>query len=192
MPKTKIEGSANPFYTVTMDYGSHGIIIVRGRSVEKKTRRATGHPIQLQMTIHRLVQNIINQGNYDYIRVPILSDVNPMRYKMERISTRHPLILGEPDSFSNARISNIREIKSELVRLWADLWAQGYAAWDFDLFVHDGKVVLLDFDRFGVRMPNRIPDLPLQIPVGTFFNHSCFPTDFKASLQDHIQEVLHF
>jgi hypothetical protein len=172
-----------------MDYGSHGIIIARGSSVEKKTRRATGHPIQLQMTIHRIVQNTINQGNYDYIRVPILSDVNPMRYKMERISTRRPLILGEPDS---CRISNIREVKAELVRLWVQLWELGYAAWDFDLFVHDGKVVLLDFDRFGVRMPNGVPDLPVQIPVGSFFNHACFPTDFKEALQVQIQEVLHF
>jgi len=175
-----------------MDYGSHGIIIARGRSVEKKTRRATGHPIQLQMTIHRIIQSIIDQGNYDYIRVPLLSDVNPNKYKMERISTRHPLILSEPDCCRMTDIQTIRNVKIELVRLWVQLWEIGYAAWDFDLFVHDGKVILLDFDRFGVRMSNGVPDLPLQIPVGTFFNHSCFPTDFKAALQDQIQEVLHF
>lgn len=175
-----------------MDYGSHGIIICRGRTVEKKTRRITGHPIQVQMTIHRIVQNILSQGNYDYIRVPILYDVNPNKYKMERISTRHPLIMSEPDSCSNARIANITHVKNELVRLWVQLWEQGYAAWDFDLFVYDGKVVLLDFDRFGLRTPNQVPDLPLQIPVGTFFNHSCFPTDFKARVQGQIQELLHF
>lgn len=181
-----------------MDYGSHGIIICRGRTVEKKTRRTTGHPIQVQMTIHRVVQTIINQGNYDYIRVPILYDVNPMRpmrpmpYKMERISTRYPLILSEPDSCRITDIQSIRNVKNELVRLWVQLWELGYAAWDFDLFVHDGKVVLLDFDRFGIRTPNQVPDLPLQIPVGTFFNHSCFPTDFKQRVQDQIQEVLHF
>jgi len=177
-----------------MDYGSHGIIIPHGSSVEKKSRRATGHSIQLQMTIHRVVQNIINQGNYNHIRVPILSDVNPNKYKMERISTRRPIILGEPDSCRTLGTTMIREMKNELIRLWIELWELGYAAWDFDLFVHDGKVVLLDFDRFGFRMP-RMPngvDLPLQIPVGTFFNHSCFPTDFKAALQDQIQEVLHF
>lgn len=170
------------------DYASHGIIIPYRHMVEKKSRRSTGHSIQLQMTIHRLIQNILSQGNYNHIRVPILSDVNPMKYKMERISTRRPLILGEPDS---CRIAHIPEIKQELVSLWIELWEEGYAAWDFDLFVQDGKVVLLDFDRFGLRLNNGV-DLPLQIPLGSFFNHACFPTDFKMVLQDQIQEVLHF
>ena len=178
-----------------MDYGSHGIIIPHGRTVEKKSRRSTGHSIQLQMTIHRITQNIISQGNYNHIRVPILSDVNATKYKMEKISTRRPLILGEPESCRS--FQTIRELKNELVCLWVSLWEQGYAAWDFDLFVQDDKVVLLDFDRFGFRMhrmsgmPNGV-DLPLQIPVGSFFNHACFPTDFKQMVEDQIQEVLHF
>ena len=177
-----------PFTQSPMDHASHGILIPYGRMVEKKTRRSTGHSIQLQMKIHRIILNIIIQGNYHHIRVPILSDVNPMRYLMERISTRRPLILGEPDS---CRIPHLSQIKQELVRLWVELWDRGYAAWDFDLFVQEGRVILLDFDRFGLRVNNSI-DLPVQIPMGSFFNHACFPTDFKARLQDQIQEDLHF
>ena len=155
--------------------------------VEKKSRRSTGHSIQFQMTMHRLLLNLLQ--DYTHLRVPILSDVNPTRYLMARISTRRPLILGEPDS---CRLPHLSEIKQELVRLWIALWDRGYAAWDFDLFVQkDGKVILLDFDRFGLRVNNSV-DLPLHIPMGSFFNHACFPTDFKAAIQDQIQEVLHF
>jgi hypothetical protein len=173
------------------DFGSHGIIIPMNTKVEKKSRRSTGHSIEVQMTIHRIVQNILRQGNYNHIRVPLLSDVNPRRYKMERISTWRPVVLGEAES--SMRVPNLDEVNQELVRLWIEIWENGYAAWDFDLFLQaDGKIVLLDFDRFGLRMSNQPPYMPLQIPVGSFFNHSCFPTDFKMRVQDQIHEVLDF
>jgi len=103
---------------------------------------------------------------------------------MRKIKTTQPLHLG---------LIQHHNLADEVRRLWLRLWEDGFAAWDFELYLQpDGKVMMIDFDRFGYRMYlenllGHIPidrriHLPITIKPGTFFQHVCFPTDFQQSL----------
>jgi len=167
------------------DSGSHGIIInIQNDLVRKKSRRITGHNIEVQKRIHALVYNILTHGNYDILRAPRLDE--SMFYIMERVDTTRPIILGDRDSCRSFPQDVIAHLKRDLASLWDELWTGGYAAWDFDLFLQpDGKVVILDFDRFGVRTGGLlIPvKMPLNIPINSFFRNKCFPRNFDSILR---------
>jgi len=162
---------------------SHGVILrVSSTIVEKMRFRDDCLTLYKQKAIHRLIEHILNTDSYQFLSVPeLLDDPHTDRYRMRRIRTNRPLYLGIE--------TNV--ISSEITLLWKELCALGYAAWDFELYLQpDGTVMMIDFDRFGIKIQDQQRNLsiqeqihlPITIPSGTFFNHVCFPAEFENSL----------
>lgn len=184
-----------------LDGGANGLIIPspNGHLVRKKMRRnAIGNPIDIQMTIHRIAQQILrDENNFTTLRAPYLqaqaaaagggSHPNGEEYWMERIDTSNPLWLGDQDSVNCYSQNLIDDVKQELVRFWLQMWARGYAAWDFELYVQrDNTVVILDFDKYARRSVNS-PELfrmpyRVNVPPERFFTHICFPPEFAEQV----------
>ena len=163
---------------------SHGIVRRVSRTVVEKLKlRDDCLHLSEQKRIHRHIQSILH--NYQLLRVPeLLDSIDSHRYRMRKIKTTHPLHLG---------LMEDHNLADEVRRLWLRLWEDGFAAWDFELYLQpDGKVMMIDFDRFGYRMYlenllGHIPidrriHLPITIQSGTFFQNVCFPADFQQSL----------
>jgi hypothetical protein len=164
---------------------SHGVILRVSQSVvEKLSFREDGLNIQNQKKIHRLIEHILQSDFYQFLKVPeLLDEPYTSRYRMRRIMTKNPLYLG---------LQTNHNIATEVKQLWKELWALGYAAWDFELYRQpDGTTMIIDFDRFGYKIS--LPDnqnptleeqihLPITIPPGTFFNHVCFPAGLETRL----------
>ena len=167
-----------------MSCGSHGLIIPAEHGmVMKKSRRGftEGLSIFKQKQIHNLSYNLLEKNDFKIIRVPkMVSSV--IAYKMETIDTSRPLFLGDSDSCANYPSRMIEDIVSELVVFWELLWDEGYAAWDFELFVQpDGSVAMIDFDRFGVRRVKQHEQPYLE--EYQFFQHACFLPQFQNLLR---------
>ena len=195
-----------------IDFGASAVILplADGALVRKKMRRnAAGHDELTQQRIHRTSQTILqDRNNFDYLRMPVLEEGNwiPLEhYVMQRVDVTRPLFLGDRDSCAsilNDRLLpehlNLDDISNELARWWRQMWTAGFAPWDFELYVQrNGRVILLDVDKFGFRRegyggggaaaaagggPAPAEGPPVQMPVplalDTFFHHPCFPTDF--------------
>jgi hypothetical protein len=161
---------------------SHGVILRESPNVVEKMRfREDCLTLQKQKTIHRLIQHILRTESYQFLKVPeLLDEPHTPRYRMRRIKTTRPLYLG----------LQTNPIAAEITLLWKELWALGYVAWDFELYSQpDGTVMMIDFDRFGykIHLPdNQNPSLEeqihLPIPITGFFDHVCFPENFKVLL----------
>ena len=162
---------------------SHGVILrVSSTVVEKMRFREDCLTLQKQKVIHRLIQHILRSDSYQFLKVPeLIDEPYTPRYRMRRIKTNHPLYLG---------LETNHNIAAEVKQLWVELWGLGYAAWDFELYKQpDGTTMIIDFDRFGykIQVPdNQNPSLEeqihLPIPISNFFNHVCFPENFKLRL----------
>jgi hypothetical protein len=179
---------------IPLDTGANGLIIPspNGNLVRKKMRRnAIGNPIEVQMRIHRITQQILtDQNNFTTLRAPYLQvsqaahaggGSGTEEYWMERIDTSQPLWLGDQDSVNCYSQNLVEDVKLELVRYWRQIWERGYAPWDFELYVQrDNSVVLLDFDKFGRRIDDDQVQMPYRVtvPPQRFFTHICFPPDF--------------
>ena len=162
---------------------SHGVILrVSSTVVEKLRFRDDCLTLYKQKAIHRLIEHILRTDTYQFLSVPeLFDDPHTSRYRMRRIRTNSPLYLG----------IETNTIASEVTLLWKELWALGYAAWDFELYLQpDGTVMIIDFDRFGIKIQDQQRNLsiqeqihlPITIPSGTFFNHVCFPSEFENRL----------
>lgn len=190
-----------------LDGGSSGIILpsANGNLVRKKMRRnAIGNSIELQINIHRYAQQILrDENNFTTLRAPYLNWPSgaaaaggggppPEEYWMERIDTTRPLWLGDEESVSCYPPNLIQDVQQELVRYWRQMWARGYAAWDFELYVQrDGSVVILDFDKYG-RQSNTIYSMPyrVNVPEERFFQHICFPPGFAEQVGNPFRAIM--
>jgi hypothetical protein len=158
------KGKSNSIYTVP-----HCPDLVQ--KVASSRFHVRSYCIQTQKRIHRLCAKALLDlpEPIHLIRLPALKDPNTPSYIMERIDISCPLY-SESIAFEPL-------LTKELVRVWKAFWAAGFAAWDFDLYLQsDGKVVLLDFDRFGFRMETD------SLPPPPFFENSCFPPHFREML----------
>lgn len=170
-----------------MPHGRSNRIISFNNLQVEKVRAYHGTPCHdtfTQKRIHILAQNIINQGSYDHLRVPALSDeVMPNIYVMDRIDTLHPIWFGDEKESVNL----IMDLKSDLERFWSAMWAQGFACWDFQLYLQEDRtVMMIGFDKFGFRRTegNGYPvDLPIDVPLNEFFLGDCFPRNFCAGVE---------
>lgn len=158
------------------------------RAIEKRTavHGTPCHDTLTQLRIHRAAQSVIQTGNFDHLRVPILYDDHEF-YVMELVDVSQPLWLGNPASCSLYNLNMIIDVTSDLERFWNIMWNQyGFAPWDFQLFVQqDNSVVLLGFDKFGLRRPEGIGapvDIPVPVPVNEFFSGDCFPYYFRVDV----------
>jgi hypothetical protein len=175
-----------------LDSGANGLILPspNGRLVRKKIRRhAVGNPIDVQMTIHRIAQQILcDENNFTTLRAPYLNQQGGAaggggeeEYWMERIDTTNPLWLGDQDSVNCYSHNLVEDVRQELVRFWQQMWRRGYAAWDFELYIQrDNTVVILDFDKYARHGVNDTYHMPyrVNVPPERFFTHVCFPPDF--------------
>jgi hypothetical protein len=183
-----------------LDSGANGLIIPSpsGTVVRKKMRRnAVGNSIDVQMSIHRIAQQILcDTNNFTILRAPYLQqrtaaaagggpEPNEEEYWMERIDTSNPLWLGDADSVNCYSRNLVEDTKHELARFWQQMWARGYAAWDFELYVQrDNTVVILDFDKYARRQPDASYRMPyrVNVPPERFFIHICFPPEFAEQV----------
>lgn len=174
---------------ISYDTGSTGIFINSrdGYTVRKKMRNtAQGRSIGMQKLLHRAaLRELTESNNYDILRAPFLEDEqNSQVYEMQKIDTSTPLWLGDSESIE-ALDNNFKEdLTLELVRFWKAMWNDGYAPWDFMLFLQPrtGKVMILGFTRWGQRISDNNISTPTPCPLTQFFDHPCFPVDFYRRL----------
>jgi hypothetical protein len=114
-------------------------------------------------------------------------------YEMQRISTQKIIYPGAPNHGELLRSDEFEQLVTELSMLWIALWNRGFAAWDYELFLQpDGRIALIDFDKFGFHMTSGPVSmiLPLRGPghkesynLRYFFQNPCFPHDFVERLR---------
>lgn len=173
-----------------MPYGRSNRILPFDNLQVEKVRAYHGTPCHdtfTQKRIHIIAETIINKGHYEYLRVPALSDqVMPHVYVMQRINTLHPIWLGDDEALEKESVNFIMDLIFELERFWRAMWAQGFASWDFQLYLQEDKtVMMIGFDKFGFRRTegNGYPvDLPIHVPLNEFFLGDCFPRNFCAGV----------
>lgn len=138
-------------------------------TVTKKAQRRVPKgslSISEQKAIHALIGEITT--SYTIIRVPYL--VSSDLYEMERVRVDKPIFLG--CAGSSVLEVDVALLGRELESLWRALYKKGYAAWDFELYLQpDGRVVILDFDKFKKGLQAS--------PEEAFFIHPSFPRGFK-------------
>jgi hypothetical protein len=93
---------------------------------------------------------------------------------MERISTEKIIYPGAPNHGEVLSHNDFEQLFHELTTLWLALWAQGFAAWDYEPTLQpDGRIAMLDFDKFGFRMTSGPVSITMPIR-GPGFNLNCF------------------
>lgn len=172
-----------------MPYGRSNRILPFDNLQVEKVRAYHGTPCHdtfTQKRIHIIAESIINKGHYEYLRVPALSDqVMPHVYVMQRINTLHPIWLGDDEALEKESVNFIMDLIFELERFWRAMWAQGFASWDFQLYVQEDKtVMMIGFDKFGFRRTEG--DLPINVPL----LGDCFPRNFRAGVEwAHVAQI---
>lgn len=159
-------------------------------------RQATGHDIQTQKRLHDLAYRLTNELNLKLLRVPALNSEELRQYEMKKISTESILFLGDRLHGTPVTEEFATQLSEELACLWTALWKNGFAAWDFELFLQpDGTVSMVDFDKFGFRMTSG--PVPIRLPftredsetqrytnnLQYFFQTPCFPRSFVNRLR---------
>jgi hypothetical protein len=146
--------------------------------VKKAKRGSKAHDVLTQRRFHALAYKLLKEGNYIVLFTPDLSD-DQTQYEMRLIDGRHPIWLGsQPVSDSL--------LKTELICFWKEMFAQGFALYDFELYQQpNGRVAIIDFDSVGFHLTGsneRIETPGKTIPSQDYFVHPCFPPDFEQKL----------
>lgn len=147
--------------------GAYGSIVSTGEGTVKKVphRRVPKGSLCLdeQKLIHAAI--LEETTSYTVLRAPRL--VPSEGYEMERINVDTLIFLGCQGNVIEG--FDREKLISELAGLFRVLCKRGYLAWDFELYLQpDGRVVIVDFDKFKKG--------PMQ---EGFFIHPCFPRGFK-------------
>ena len=174
-----------------IDEGNNGRLYTSNSGVIKvQKRKSLGHNVMTQKKIHLVCEALITQLKLDILRVPKVNVENKAQYEMERINTENIIYLGDLSHSCEVSTELYKKISEEFVTLWIALFSKGYAAWDIELFLQsDGKVMLLDFDKYGIVstrentivMPHWNPE-QTKGNLKYFFKNSCFPPDFVSRL----------
>jgi len=152
--------------------GSYGRITEVSETTVIKTKKFYSSKMSLdintQKHIHKLLLHILSDPYYILLKVPKL--VPNDAYEMEKIDTRKPIFLGTMGTQVICTKTKDRLIE-ELMYMWGDVYLEGYAAWDFELYKQpDGRIMMIDFDKFKPRKSVTISE--------DFFRHPCFPSEF--------------
>jgi hypothetical protein len=183
-------------FTLPIDEGADHIIYLTPQGVEKiQKRHSKTHDTVTERRIHSLVSRLIDQNRFERLRVPSLSE-NTDRYEMARIQTDQPIYLGDRNHSYSITDEHYEMLCDEVTRLWTLLWNNGFAAYDFELFLQPSLLTIItDFDKFGFRMttgprsvmlPHQTDSLRNERPypdLRFFFESPCFPRDFVARLR---------
>lgn len=173
-----------------IDEGNNGRIYSTRFGVKKHQKRnSSGHDILTQKRIHSLAYNLATGLNLKKLYVAKVNLENHYEYEMEKISTENIVYPGSPNHGTILFSQDQEVLLNELASLWIALWHQGFAAWDYELFLQpDGRIAMIDFDKFGfhmtsgpvsITMPCRGPGFKLEY----FFQNPCFSYDFVNRLR---------
>lgn len=147
------------------------------------------HDILTQKRIHHLLSRVINELDCKYFKVPKLvkSDYsaeminNDTEYCTEIINTHNSIYIG-----MLSKNENYNEYLNELCSIWKTMWYQGFALYDFDLYMQrDGTIYIMDFGKTGFRMTTgpTLFSFPFEFQNQEyFFEHPCFPNSFMKRL----------
>lgn len=148
--------------------------------VKKAKRCSNAHDVLTQRRFHALAYKLLKEGDYTILFTPELSE-DQTQYEMRLIDGRQPIWLGsQPVSDSL--------LKTELLRFWKEMFAHGFALYDFELYQQPtGRVAIIDFDSVGFHLTGSNGVERIEIPGKTilprdYFIHPCFPPDFEAKL----------
>jgi hypothetical protein len=148
--------------------GTYGRIEQTGEGTVRKVPHRKKSKGSLSLDEQKAIHALIIQETlfYTVLRAPRL--VESEFYEMESIKTDKPIFLGCQGSIETVP----KGLVSELAQLWRALHKKGYLAWDFELYRQtDGRVCIVDFDKFKKDVLEEIPD--------SFFIHPCFPRGFR-------------
>ena len=147
-----------------------------------------GHDILTQTRIHSLCRLILADELYTVLYIPVIRGMNINDYTIDQTDLSVPIYLGNPNGTPNMTEELYETLCHELTMLWITLWKNGFAAWEFELFLQpNGRVAFLRFDRIGFRMTRG----PVSIEMGPrftlkyFFQNPCFPHDFVMRLRNN-------
>ena len=172
------------------DEGNNGRIYETQFGVKKiQKKRSMGHDILTQKRIHTYAASLLQDLKLQKLYIPFVNNMNPTEYEMQKISTEKIIYPGAPNHGKVLPHDEFEKLLNELAVFWVYLYTNGFAAWDYELFLQpDGRVALIDFDKFGFRMtsgpvsitmPCRGPGFSLNY----FFQNPCFPHDFVERLR---------
>ncbi len=174
-----------------IDEGNNGRVYSSKSGVIKiQKRKSLGHDVMTQKKIHIILESLIEGLHLNILRVPKLNHTNTSQYEMEFVNTDNILYLGDISHSCDISDELYAKISEEFTLLWIALFSKGYAAWDIELFLQPtGKVMLLDFDKYGI-VSNKgntilMPHWNLnenQKNIKYFFVNSCFPKSFVSLL----------
>jgi hypothetical protein len=182
-----------------IDQGMNGRIYQTERGVMKiQKRNSLGHDVHTQKRIHHLAETLVEELNLQLLFVPhIYLDIHD-GYEMARVDTSRIIYPGDPNHSTQISEELSMSLCQDLVLLWIALFQRGFAAWDYELYLQpDGKIALLDFDKFGfcmtsgpvsIQLPQIKQDSETHVCVPDlhyFFQNPCFPYDFISRLQAH-------
>lgn len=146
--------------------------------VKKAKRGSKAHDVLTQRRFHALAYKVLREGDYTILYTPELSD-DQTQYEMRKIDTRDPIWLGTMPVSDSL-------MKTELIRFWKEMFAHGFALYDFELYQQaNGRVAIIDFDSTGFHLTGsneRIETPGKSIPARDFFIHACFSPDFEEKL----------
>jgi hypothetical protein len=146
--------------------------------VKKAKRGSKAHDVLTQRRFHALAYKILREGGYTVLFTPELSN-DQTQYEMRLVDTRKPLWLAHLPNQDSL-------LKTEVIRFWKEMYAHGFALYDFELYEQpNGRVAILDFDSVGFHMTG--DDEKIVIPGKTispreYFIHPCFSPDFEEKL----------
>lgn len=176
----------------SIDQGNNGRIYETPFGVKKMQKRGSeGHDILTQKRIHSYAASLIKDLNLQKLWIPLINEMNTNEYEMQKISTKKIIYPGSPNDGELLLHDDFEKLFHELAILWIYLWKNGFAAWDYELFLQsDGKIALIDFDKFGFHMTSgpRSVTMPLNsrgsgFKTAYFFQNPCFPHDFIERLR---------
>ena len=146
--------------------------------VKKAKRGSNAHDVLTQRRFHALAYKILSEGGYTILFTPQLSDDQTI-YEMRLIDGRDPIWLGQQPVQDSL-------LKTEVIRFWKEMYAHGFALYDFELYQQpSGLVAILDYDSVGFHMTGS--NEKIVIPGKTvspreYFIHPCFSPDFEEKL----------
>lgn len=155
------EGACGKIYETKQQ----GVVVKRLRRDRRKS-----HGAKEQCRIQCKISQILCEGNgFKLLFAPRAWGATDNQYSMERIDCSRPLdILG----------NEVDGLSQELAILYIKAMAYEIFPCDYELYLQpNGRVALIDFDKFGVWLP----DGTVETPWGQTWSD-----EFVSSLVDHI------
>lgn len=109
------------------------------RKTIKRSHRGKGMPLAKIYELQEWAHNLLGHGEFQLLFTPAVRDLTKTSYEMEKIV---PEVI--------YTVKNDTDLARELTRFLAHALKNGIVPQDFELYQQpDGRVALLDFDKFG-------------------------------------------